>query len=140
VAIGAATATDVPVVGVVGDGGFLFTATELATAVQHDIPCTIVLFADGAYGNVRRIQQTRFGAARTIASDLRNPDFGVFAESFGVRHWHADSPASLIPALRAAVEHPGPALVEVTVGPMPDPWPFLRMPPIRGRAVEGDER
>ena len=139
VAIGATTATDAPVVGIVGDGGFLFTATELATAVQHDIPCTILLFADSAYGNVRRIQATRFGAHRTIASDLRNPDFALLAESFGVRHWRADSPESLIPALRAASELEAPALVEVEVGPMPDPWPFLRMRRVRGRA-DGEDR
>lgn len=132
VAIGAAAVTDRPVVGIVGDGGFLFTATELATAVQHDIPVTILLFADGAYGNVRRIQKTRFGADRTIASNLVNPDFQVLAEAFGVRSWRVDSPEALRPALRAAVEHDGPALVEVTVDEMPDPWPFLRMPPNRG--------
>ncbi|MEM7288228.1 MAG: thiamine pyrophosphate-binding protein, partial [Actinomycetota bacterium] len=68
VAIGASAATDQPVVGVTGDGGFLFTSSELATAVQHDIPCTILLFNDGAYGNVRRIQKTRFGEDRMIAS------------------------------------------------------------------------
>ncbi len=132
VAIGASTATEAPVVGIVGDGGFLFTATELATAVQHDIPCTILLFSDGAYGNVRRIQATRFGPDRTIASDLRNPDFAGFARSFGVRYWTADSPEALVPALRAAVDHDGPALVEVPVQQMPDPWPYLRLPAVRG--------
>ena len=71
------------VVVVAGDGGFLFTASELATAVQHDIPLVTMVFDDGAYGNVRRIQEQRFGPDRTIASRLRNPDFVAFAESFG---------------------------------------------------------
>ena len=132
VAIGASAATDRPVVGIVGDGGFLFTATELATAVQHDIPCNILLFNDGAYGNVRRIQKTRFGADRTIASSLENPDFQMLARSFGVRSWKADSPESMMPALAAAIDHDGPALVEVEVSEMPDPWPFFRPPPNRG--------
>ncbi|MFV2039366.1 MAG: thiamine pyrophosphate-dependent enzyme, partial [Acidimicrobiales bacterium] len=131
-AIGAASATDRPVVGIVGDGGFLFTATELATAVQHDIACNILLFSDGAYGNVRRIQKTRFGEDRTIASKLENPDFAKLADSFGVRYWHADSPESLAPALAASIHHDGPCLVEVSVDEMPDPWPFLRQPPNRG--------
>ncbi|MEM7275243.1 MAG: thiamine pyrophosphate-dependent enzyme [Actinomycetota bacterium] len=135
VAIGAAAVHDGPVVGITGDGGFLFTATELATAVQHDIPCTILLFNDGAYGNVRRIQKLRFGADRTIASKLRNPDFSLLAQSFGVRYWHADSPDALRPALGAAIDHHGPALVEVTVDEMPNPWPFLRMPAVRGPAA-----
>ena len=52
----------------------LFTAQELATAVQFRIPVVIVLVNDGAYGNVRRIQADQFGN-RLIACDLRNPDF-----------------------------------------------------------------
>ena len=132
VAIGASAATDRPVVGIVGDGGFLFTATELATAVQHDIPCNILLFNNDAYGNVRRIQQERFGQDRTIASTLQNPDMALLAESFGVRYWHADSPESLRPALGQSIDHDGPCLVEVTVDAMPNPWPFLRLPANRG--------
>ncbi|HSR25462.1 MAG TPA: thiamine pyrophosphate-binding protein, partial [Candidatus Eisenbacteria bacterium] len=69
------------VVVVVGDGGFLFNVQELATAVQHRIPVTVVLFNDNAYGNVRRMQLQRFG--RTIASDLHNPDFVRLAGAFG---------------------------------------------------------
>jgi len=133
VAIGASAATDRPVVGVTGDGGFLFTATELATAVQHNIPCNILLFNNNAYGNVKRIQRTRFGEDRTIASTLRNPDMALLAQSFGVKYWHADSPDSLRPALGSAIEHDGPCLVEVTVDAMPDPWPFLRLPSNRGQ-------
>ncbi len=125
VAIGAADATDRPVVCITGDGGFLFTATELATAVQHDIPVNIVLFNDGAYGNVKRIQQTRFGPDRTIASTLQNPDFAKMADAFGVRYWHADSPTGLEQALPDAIAHRGPTLIEVTVGEMPNPWPFF---------------
>ena len=132
VAIGASAATDQPVVGVTGDGGFLFTSSELATAVQHDIPCTILLFNDGAYGNVRRIQKTRFGEDRTIASKLQNPDFEKLADAFGVRSWHTDSPEGLRPALDEAVAHDGPSLVEVRVSEMPDPWPLLRRPRNRG--------
>ncbi len=132
VAIGASAATDVPVVGITGDGGFLFTATELATAAQHNISCNILLFNDGAYGNVRRIQKTRFGEDRTIASKLDNPDFAKLADAFGVRYWQANSPETMAPAVAASIAHDGPCLVEVQVEAMPDPWPFLRMPPNRG--------
>ncbi len=132
VAIGASAATDQPVIGVTGDGGFLFTSSELATAVQHHIPCTILLFNDGAYGNVRRIQKTRFGEDRTIASKLENPDFAKLADAFGVRSWHTDSPEGLRPALDEAIAHDGPSLVEVQVTEMPDPWPLLRRPRNRG--------
>ena len=132
VAIGASAVSDSPVVGIIGDGGFLFTATELATAAQHDIPCNIVVFNNGAYENVKRIQTNRFGADRTIASTLENPDFQVLSASFGVRSWQANSPESLVPALSEAIAHDGPSLIEVVVDSMPDPWPFLRMRPNRG--------
>jgi acetolactate synthase-1/2/3 large subunit len=122
-----------PVVSIVGDGGFLFTAAELATAVQFDIPITVLLFNDGAYGNVRRMQQQKFGPDRTIASTLRNPDHVRFAESMGVRAERIESPGELVPSLAGAVAHDGPSLVEVIVGEMPDPWPFFR--PSRNRGT-----
>ena len=77
-----------------GDGGFLYTANEMATAVRHRIPLTVVVFADGAFGNVTRIQQEQFGN-RLIACDLANPDFVRFAESFGAAAERARSPDEL---------------------------------------------
>ena len=71
------------VVLVTGDGGFMFQATELATAMHHKLPVVAVVFDDGAFGNVRRIQAQQYGN-RLIASDLTNPDFVRFAESFGM--------------------------------------------------------
>src|SRR6185312_6226389 len=55
-----------------GDGGFMFQATELATAMHHRLPVVVVVFDDGAFGNVRRIQEQQYGN-RLIASDLTNP-------------------------------------------------------------------
>jgi acetolactate synthase-1/2/3 large subunit len=123
---------DLPVVSISGDGGFLFTANEMATAVRHRIPLTAIVFADGAYGNVRRIQQERFGN-RLIASDLANPDFVRFAESFGAAAERARTPEELRAALRRAfARRDRPSLIEVPVGPFPSPWPFIFMPRVRG--------
>jgi acetolactate synthase-1/2/3 large subunit len=122
---------DVPVVSISGDGGFMFTANEMATAVRHRIPLTAIVFNDGAFGNVRRIQQERFGN-RLIASDLANPDFVRFAESFGAVGERARGPDELRAALRRALaRRDGPTLIEVPVGPFPSPWPFIFMPPVR---------
>jgi acetolactate synthase I/II/III large subunit len=120
------------VVAVSGDGGFMFNAQELASAVQHRIPVVIVLVNDGAYGNVRRIQAESFGN-RLIASDLRNPDFQKFVESFGALALRAASPDELRGALRTAFKADVPAVIEIPAGPMPDPWRLLRQPPTRGR-------
>ena len=124
---------DVPVVAISGDGGFLYTANELATAVRHRIPLTVVVFSDGAFGNVRRIQQELF-RNHLIASDLTNPDFVRFAESFGAAAERARNPDELRSALRRALQRRDtPTLIEVPVGPMPSPWEFIMMPKVRGR-------
>jgi acetolactate synthase I/II/III large subunit len=124
---------DVPVVSINGDGGFMFTASELATAVRHRIPLTAIVFADGAFGNVRRIQEERYGN-RLIACDLANPDFVRFAESFGAAAERARDPKELRGALqRAFKRRDGPTLIEVPLGAVPSPWDFLRLPAVRGR-------
>jgi acetolactate synthase-1/2/3 large subunit len=123
---------EVPVVSINGDGGFLYTANELASAMRHNIPLVAIIFADGFFGNVRRIQEERFGN-RLIACDLANPDFVKYAESFGAVGLRARDPAVLRVALREAFTRREPALIEVPVGPMPSPWEFIHMPPVRGR-------
>jgi acetolactate synthase I/II/III large subunit len=123
---------EVPVVAISGDGGFMFTANELATAVRHRIPLVAVVFSDGAFGNVRRIQAEQYGN-RLIACDLANPDFLRFAESFGARAERAKAPAGLRASLkRGFARRDGPTIIEVPVGPMPSPWEFIHMPKARG--------
>ena len=87
-------APDKVVVSVNGDGGFGFALNELATQAHHGIASITLVFNDSAYGNVRRIQNVEFNG-RTIASDLRNPDYVKLAESFGVTGRRATSPESL---------------------------------------------
>ena len=77
---------DRPVICMVGDGGFLYNASELATAIQHGINVIAVVFRNDSFGNVARDLDTGFGG--TYATDLHNPDFVKFAESF-----EADRPA-----------------------------------------------
>ncbi len=123
---------DVPVVAICGDGGFMFTAAEMATAMRHRIPLVTIVFNDGAYGNVRRIQQERFGN-RLIGSDLTNPDFVAFGRSFGAEAERANGPDELRHALRRAFgRRDGPTLIEVPVGAFPSPWEFLNMPAVFG--------
>ena len=123
---------DVPVLSINGDGGFMYTANELATAVRHRIPLTAVVFSDGSFGNVRRIQEESYGN-RLIASDLANPDFVKFAESFGAAAERVRTPEELRGALRRGfARRDGPTLIEMPVGPMPSPWDFILMGKVRG--------
>jgi acetolactate synthase-1/2/3 large subunit len=118
------------VLSVMGDGGFLFTANELATAVKYRVPVVVVVFDDGAYGNVRRMQVQDYGG-RVIASELTNPDFAAYAESFGAMGLRADSPETLRAALERGFAADHPVVIAVKVGEMPDPWPIIspRQPP-----------
>jgi acetolactate synthase I/II/III large subunit len=115
---------DRPVVSINGDGGFGFCLNELATMAQHGIAAITIVFTDDAFGNVRRIQQEQFGG-RTIASDLKNPNFLKLAEAFGVAGRHADSPESLRTAVEESIRANAPTLIAVPIGPVPNPWTAL---------------
>ena len=121
---------DVPVVAISGDGGALFTITELATAVHHQIPLTVVLFNDNAFGNVRRLQIDNYDS-RLIASDLSSPDFAALATSFGAQGLLASTPEDLRHSLEIAMAYEGPSVIEVPVGELPSPWDFVLMPKVR---------
>ena len=124
---------DKKVVALGGDGGFMYQATELATAVKYRLNLVNIVFNNNAYGNVKRAQQEEFGG-NIIGSDLANPDFVRFAESFGAPGFRAKTPAQLRQALKAAFKEPGPALIEMPGADMPNPWPYILLPRVRGRA------
>ncbi|HYC14459.1 MAG TPA: thiamine pyrophosphate-dependent enzyme [Stellaceae bacterium] len=132
VALGAKAARpETPVLAIAGDGGFLYQVGELATAVQHKIALVVALFDNGAFGNVKRIQQEQYGN-RVIAADLVNPDFVKLAESFGVAAFRARTPAELERALREAFALGAPALVHVPMGETASPWDMIMLPRVRG--------
>lgn len=118
---------DKAVVSISGDGGFLFGAQELATAVQHRIGVVSIVFNNSSYGNVLRDQKQSYDG-RYIGSELTNPDFCRLAESFGVTAFRARSPSELRTSLEKALSLDAPALIEVPVeiGSEPSPWPFIR--------------
>lgn len=119
------------VLSISGDGGFMFNVQELSTAVAHGIDVVAIVMNDGAFGNVKRIQQTTYGG-RMIGVDLRNPDFVALARSFGMRGMKAETPEALRAALREAFAGPGPALIEIPVGELPSIWGLIKRPPSGG--------
>lgn len=110
---------DRKVLAVSGDGGFMFNVQELAAAAQHGIDVVLVVFNDGAFGNVKRLQQTMYDG-RELAVDLKNPDFMKLADAFGVQGYRVKSPAELERAIGDAFSTPGPALIEYPLGEVPD--------------------
>ena len=126
-ALGAKVAhPDRPVVAIAGDGGFMFCAAELATAVQYNIGVVTLVFNNNSYGNVRRDQRTRFDG-RVVASDLVNPDFVKFAESFGVAASRVTSPDHFRTHLEKALVHGGPYLIDIEIvrDSETTPWTFI---------------
>src|SRR5215207_331059 len=130
---------DKKVVSINGDGGYMFNAQELATAVQHNIGVAIIVFDDGAFGNVRRIQHESFGG-RTIASDLKNPSFTELGKTFGMPSVRADGADALAGAMREAMTEDGPVMIEVPVGVMPNFQRQLREALAAGRSLAGSAR
>jgi len=119
------------VVAIAGDGGFLYQMAELATAARHNLAVVVIVFDNGAFGNVKRIQQERYGN-RLIACDLHNPDFVRLADSFGVASFKAHNAKELEEALHKALALNAPALVHVPHGDVPSPWDMIMMPKVRG--------
>lgn len=111
------------VISITGDGGFGWGMQELSTAARYRLKLTVVVFADGRYGNVQRIQRRLFG--EEFATELSNPDFETLAAAFGIPFRRADSPDGLASALAATAQLEGPALIEVRVGEMPSPWALI---------------
>ncbi len=122
---------DRKVLAISGDGGFMFNVQELATAAQHGIDLVLVLFNDGAYGNVKRFQQQLFDG-KEIAVDLKNPDFMKLADAFGIQGLRAKSPPELERAITRAFDTSGPTLIEYPIGEVPDPWHLVQPGKIRG--------
>jgi len=103
-----------PVVCVIGDGGFQFTGTELATAVQEQVPITIVLCNNQGFGAIRAGQDRGFGGRR-YGVDLINPDFQKLAAAHGIPASRCDSLDEFADQLPAAVRAGDLRMVELTV-------------------------
>jgi len=102
------------VICIAGDGDYLMTGQEIATAVQYGINAVVVVVDNGTYGTIRMHQETHYpGGARTIATDLRNPDFVAYAEAFGAFGVSCERTEDFPAALAAARNAGRPALVHL---------------------------
>jgi acetolactate synthase-1/2/3 large subunit len=133
-AIGAAIASrPAPVLLLVGDGGFLLSATEMATVAQEGLPIVIVVFVDCGYGVLRNIQQRQYGVAEgLIGVDLGRPDFCGLAAGFGIRAERVESIGHYATAVARALKEARPCLIEVNldaIGPMNIAYTGTSRPP-----------
>ena len=110
---------DRAVICMTGDGGFMFNSSELSTALQYGINVVTVVFRNDSYGNVARDLDDAFGGA--YGTDLHNPDFVKFAESFGAVGMRANDPMDLETLIPLALERQAPVIIDVPFGEMPIP-------------------
>jgi acetolactate synthase-1/2/3 large subunit len=102
------------VIGLTGDGGFLMNVQELATAVQYQIPTTVLVWEDKGYGLIRWKQEAQFG--KSAYTEFANPDLIGVADAFGCQAIRVESAADLKPALKQALaEKDRPSVVVVPV-------------------------
>lgn len=102
-----------PVLSVSGDGGFLYSAVELETAVRVGANFTHIVFNDSAYDMVAFQQVEKYG--RTAAVELGAYDVVTFAESFGAHGHRVTRIDDLVPTILAALAEPGPSVIDVPV-------------------------
>ena len=102
------------VVGCVGDGGMLMTGNELATAVQYGASPLIIVFNNNRYGTIE-MHQARLYPGRNIGTTLYNPDFVMYARSFGLFGARVATADDFESALDDALAFDGPALLELEV-------------------------
>jgi acetolactate synthase I/II/III large subunit len=105
-----------PVVAFAGDGCFLMCAQELATMVAHDLDVLVIVVNNGMLATIR-MHQERHYPGRVMATDLVNPDFAAFAESFGAYGERVEQTSAFEAALERALAAPGPALLELVCDP-----------------------
>jgi acetolactate synthase-1/2/3 large subunit len=104
------------VIAFTGDGCFLMSGHELATAVQYGVNVIVLVINNGMYGTIR-MHQERHYPGRVIATDLHNPDFVAYARSYGAHAALVERTEQFAPALAAALAAGKPALLELRTDP-----------------------
>ena len=99
-----------------GDGDFVMSSPELATAVQHDLPIVVLLVNNGMYGTIRMHQERAF-PGRVVGTDLVNPDFPALARAYGAHAERVERTEDFEAAFERALASGKPALLELPVDP-----------------------
>ncbi len=96
----------------VGDGGALMTGSELATAVAKKAKLKIIVANNNHYGTIRYHQEVHYPNRNHYATNLVNPDFKNYAESFGVKGFKIETIDEIENVLKQAINEKGPVLIE----------------------------
>ena len=97
---------------IVGDGGALMTGSELATAVAQKAKIRVIVANNQHYGTIRYHQEVHFPTRNHYATNLVNPNFAKYGESFGLKCFTINEVEEVIPTIKKAMEVDGPSLIE----------------------------
>ena len=124
-AIGAKTGCpDTTVWCIDGDGSFQMTLQELATIGQERLAVKIAILNNGYLGMVRQWQEL-FYEKRYVATPLNCPDFVKIAEAYGIRGLQVKHKQEIAPAIKQAMEHQGPFLIDFMIEPEENVYPMV---------------
>jgi acetolactate synthase-1/2/3 large subunit len=104
-------------VSVMGDGSFGFTCGELETAARYRLPITFIVISNATYGWIKAGQKSSYGQ-RYFSVDFDATDHAAVAAAFGVKSWRVTEPEDLGNALKQALAHGGPSLVDIVCQPL----------------------
>jgi acetolactate synthase-1/2/3 large subunit len=105
-----------PVVAFAGDGDFLMTGQELATAVQYGLRVVFIVVNNGMYGTIR-MHQERAYPGRVSGTELKNPDFAALARAYGIHGELVETTDAFAPAFERAMKAGTSALLELRIDP-----------------------
>ena len=97
---------------IVGDGGALMTGSELATAVAQKAKIRVIVANNQHYGTIRYHQEVHFPTRNHYATNLVNPNFAKYGESFGLKCFTINEVEEVIPTIQKAMGVDGPSLIE----------------------------
>ena len=104
------------VIAFAGDGCFLMTGQELATAARYQLNVIFIVVNNGMYGTIRMHQEREF-PGNVYGTDLTNPDFAAYARAFGAHGEVVESTGQFAPAFERAISAGKPALIEIRIDP-----------------------
>jgi acetolactate synthase I/II/III large subunit len=124
------------VVAHVGDGGFLMTGQEMATAKQYGANIITIVFNNGGYNSIRMHQEAQY-PGRQYGTDLVNPDFAALGEGYGALGLKVSRDEEFLPAFKKAMAADGSALIEVLTD-LEYVTPTARLSELAGKRLQGD--
>ncbi|MGE5305396.1 MAG: thiamine pyrophosphate-dependent enzyme [Alphaproteobacteria bacterium] len=119
-----------------GDGGFLMTGQEMATAKQYRAAIIVIVYNNGGYNSIRMHQEAQY-PGRPYGTELVNPDFAALGAAYGAVGLKVSRDAEFLPAFKKALASDGPALIEV-VTDSEFVTPTTTLSQLAGKRLQGD--